>query len=74
MHIEESGFEQAVLLCGEKLGYVHIGESHRCPVCCLVKAPACLAPCKQRLVAPTACRRERRCQSGPLLTLVAVIR
>jgi D-psicose/D-tagatose/L-ribulose 3-epimerase len=30
MHIEESGFEAAVRLCGSKLGYVHIGESHRC--------------------------------------------
>ncbi len=29
MHIEESGFEAAVRLCGSKLGYVHIGESHR---------------------------------------------
>jgi sugar phosphate isomerase/epimerase len=29
MHIEESGFESAVRLCGDKLGYVHIGESHR---------------------------------------------
>jgi hypothetical protein len=29
MHIEESGFESAVRLCGSKLGYVHIGESHR---------------------------------------------
>jgi hypothetical protein len=30
MHIEESGFESAVRLCGSKLGYIHIGESHRC--------------------------------------------
>lgn len=30
MHIEESGFEEAVRLCGDRLGYVHIGESHRC--------------------------------------------
>jgi D-psicose/D-tagatose/L-ribulose 3-epimerase len=30
MHIEESGFETAVRLCGNKLDYVHIGESHRC--------------------------------------------
>lgn len=30
MHIEESGFEAAVRLCGDKLGYVHLGESHRC--------------------------------------------
>ena len=22
--------EQAVRLCGDRLGYVHIGESHRC--------------------------------------------
>lgn len=29
MHIEESGFETAVRLCGDKLGYVHLGESHR---------------------------------------------
>jgi D-psicose/D-tagatose/L-ribulose 3-epimerase len=29
MHIEESGFETAVRLCGSKLGYVHLGESHR---------------------------------------------
>lgn len=29
MHIEESGFEEAVRLCGDRLGYVHIGESHR---------------------------------------------
>lgn len=29
MHIEESGFESAVRLCGDKLGYIHIGESHR---------------------------------------------
>jgi D-psicose/D-tagatose/L-ribulose 3-epimerase len=32
MHIEESGFETAVRLCGDKLGYVHLGESHRCVV------------------------------------------
>eukprot|EP00899_Mesostigma_viride_P004494 jgi/Mesvir1/14045/Mv03118-RA.2 len=29
MHIEESGLAQAVRACGDKLGYVHIGESHR---------------------------------------------
>lgn len=27
--IEEASMEQAVRLCGERLGYVHIGESHR---------------------------------------------
>lgn len=32
MHIEESGFEAAVTLCGDRLGYVHIGESHRCVI------------------------------------------
>lgn len=29
MNIEESDFMQPVLACGGKLGYVHIGESHR---------------------------------------------
>jgi D-psicose/D-tagatose/L-ribulose 3-epimerase len=29
MNIEESDFMQPVLLCGDKLGYVHIGESNR---------------------------------------------
>lgn len=29
MNIEEASFEQAVRLCGDRLGYVHIGESHR---------------------------------------------
>lgn len=29
MNIEESGLRQAVLACGDRLGYVHIGESHR---------------------------------------------
>lgn len=29
MNIEESGLRQAVLTCGDRLGYVHIGESHR---------------------------------------------
>lgn len=28
--IEEPSMEQAVRLCGDRLGYVHIGESHRC--------------------------------------------
>jgi D-psicose/D-tagatose/L-ribulose 3-epimerase len=30
MHTEESGIEAAVRTCGDRLGYVHIGESHRC--------------------------------------------
>jgi D-psicose/D-tagatose/L-ribulose 3-epimerase len=29
MNIEEPSMEMAVRLCGEKLGYVHLGESHR---------------------------------------------
>jgi D-psicose/D-tagatose/L-ribulose 3-epimerase len=29
MNIEEDGMEAAVLECGDRLGYVHIGESHR---------------------------------------------
>jgi D-psicose/D-tagatose/L-ribulose 3-epimerase len=29
MNIEEEGFMKPVLLCGKRLGYVHIGESHR---------------------------------------------
>jgi D-psicose/D-tagatose/L-ribulose 3-epimerase len=29
MNIEEDGMEKAVLECGDRLGYVHIGESHR---------------------------------------------
>jgi sugar phosphate isomerase/epimerase len=29
MNIEESSLELAVQLCGSKLGYVHLGESHR---------------------------------------------
>lgn len=29
LQIEEASFEQAVRLCGDRLGYVHIGESHR---------------------------------------------
>lgn len=29
MNIEENGMEAAVLECGDRLGYVHIGESHR---------------------------------------------
>lgn len=29
LQIEEASMEQAVRLCGERLGYVHIGESHR---------------------------------------------
>lgn len=29
MNIEEVDFAQPVLACGDKLGYVHIGESHR---------------------------------------------
>ncbi len=29
MNIEEVDFVQPVLLCGDQLGYVHIGESHR---------------------------------------------
>mmetsp|Transcript_44456 Transcript_44456/g.141530 ORF Transcript_44456/g.141530 Transcript_44456/m.141530 type:complete len:126 (+) Transcript_44456:195-572(+) len=29
MHIEEAGLAQAVGVCGERLGYVHIGESNR---------------------------------------------
>lgn len=28
-HREEASFSQAVQLCGNRLGYVHIGESHR---------------------------------------------
>ena len=29
MNIEEDGMEKSVIACGDKLGYVHIGESHR---------------------------------------------
>jgi D-psicose/D-tagatose/L-ribulose 3-epimerase len=29
MNIEEEDFMKPVLLCGKRLGYVHIGESHR---------------------------------------------
>eukprot|EP00897_Mesotaenium_endlicherianum_P002685 jgi/Mesen1/2444/ME000158S01642 len=29
MHIEENSMAGAIKLCGDKLGYVHIGESHR---------------------------------------------
>lgn len=29
MNIEEDGMEKSVLACGDRLGYVHIGESHR---------------------------------------------
>ncbi len=29
MNIEEAGLRQAVLACGDRLGYVHIGDSHR---------------------------------------------
>jgi D-psicose/D-tagatose/L-ribulose 3-epimerase len=29
MNIEEEGFLQPVLACGQKLGYVHVSESHR---------------------------------------------
>ena len=29
MHIEEVDFTQPILACGNRLGYVHIGESHR---------------------------------------------
>jgi D-psicose/D-tagatose/L-ribulose 3-epimerase len=29
MNIEENGFRNPLLLCGDRLGYVHIGESHR---------------------------------------------
>ncbi len=29
MNIEESGLRQAVLACGDRLGYVHVGDSHR---------------------------------------------
>jgi len=29
MNIEESGLLEPVLICGDRLGYVHIGESHR---------------------------------------------
>jgi D-psicose/D-tagatose/L-ribulose 3-epimerase len=29
MNIEEPGFREPVLRCGEQLGYVHVGESHR---------------------------------------------
>ena len=32
MHIEEAGFEGAVRAAGCRLGYVHIGESHRGPL------------------------------------------
>jgi D-psicose/D-tagatose/L-ribulose 3-epimerase len=29
MNIEEADFRQPVLACGDRLGYVHVGESHR---------------------------------------------
>ena len=29
MNIEENGFREPLLLCGDRLGYVHIGESNR---------------------------------------------
>lgn len=29
MNIEENGFRTPILLCGERLGYVHVGESNR---------------------------------------------
>jgi D-psicose/D-tagatose/L-ribulose 3-epimerase len=29
MNIEEDGMEKSVVACGDRLGYVHIGESHR---------------------------------------------
>ena len=29
MNIQEDGMEKSVLACGDRLGYVHIGESHR---------------------------------------------
>lgn len=29
MNIEEDGMEKSVIACGDRLGYVHIGESHR---------------------------------------------
>ena len=29
MNIEEDGMEKSVLAAGDKLGFVHIGESHR---------------------------------------------
>lgn len=29
MNIEERSLRQAVLACGDELGYVHVGESHR---------------------------------------------
>jgi D-psicose/D-tagatose/L-ribulose 3-epimerase len=29
MNIEEGGMFEPVLTCGDRLGYVHIGESHR---------------------------------------------
>lgn len=29
MNIEERSMRQAVLTCGDSLGYVHVGESHR---------------------------------------------
>jgi D-psicose/D-tagatose/L-ribulose 3-epimerase len=32
MHIEESDMVTPVLACGDRLGYVHVGESHRGPL------------------------------------------
>ncbi|KAK9804818.1 hypothetical protein WJX72_007241 [[Myrmecia] bisecta] len=29
MNIEENSFEQAITTCGDRLGYVHVGDSHR---------------------------------------------
>ncbi|MFN8623020.1 MAG: sugar phosphate isomerase/epimerase family protein [Chloroflexota bacterium] len=31
MNIEEDDFRTPVLVCGDRLGYVHIGENHRIP-------------------------------------------
>jgi D-psicose/D-tagatose/L-ribulose 3-epimerase len=32
MHIEEADLTQPILACGDRLGYVHVGESHRGPL------------------------------------------
>jgi len=32
MNIEENGLGQAIELCGDRLGYFHVGESHRGPL------------------------------------------
>jgi D-psicose/D-tagatose/L-ribulose 3-epimerase len=32
MHIEEDGYAAAIEACGSRLGYVHVGESHRGPL------------------------------------------